>query len=47
MDVINYQEVTWPQIEHTNLGRRLTSYFDQLKADRRMLASQMKQIIEN
>ena len=38
---IDYAEVEWDQIQHTSLGRRLTAYFDQLKADRRILALQI------
>ena len=29
------------------MGRRLTQYFDQLKADRRMLANQLKTMVQN
>ena len=36
---MDYSTVEWVQIEHTNLGRRLTNYFDQLKADRKALVS--------
>lgn len=39
---INYIDIEWSQIKHTGLGRRLTSYFDQLKADRLMLQNQIK-----
>ena len=47
VDAIDYYDLEWNQIEFTNLGRRLTNYFDQLKADRRMLAQQMKTLIKN
>ena len=36
---VNYALIEWKDIEHSSLGRRLTSYFDQLKAERRLLAS--------
>ena len=44
-DSIEYSHVEWHQIEQTNLGRRLQNYFDQLKADRRMLAVKMNQMV--
>ena len=36
---VAFATVEWKDIEHTSLGRRLTSYFDQLKAERRLLAA--------
>ena len=47
VEAMDYCDLEWSQIEHTNLGRRLTNYFDQLKADRRMLAQQMRTLIKN
>ena len=44
---IDFYDLEWDQIEHTNLGRRLTSYFDNLKADRKQLANQMKLMMKN
>ena len=35
---IDFATIEWDQIQHTSLGRRLQAYFDQLKADRRMMA---------
>ena len=42
VQAIDYVNCEWNQIESTNLGRRLTSYFDSLKADRRLLQTQIK-----
>ena len=39
---VTYATIEWKDIEHTSLGRRLTGYFDQLKAERRLLASQIR-----
>ena len=44
---VNYAMIEWKDIEHSSLGRRLTSYFDQLKAERRLLATQVKAMLEN
>ena len=44
---VAFATIEWSDIEHSTLGRRLTTYFDQLKAERRLLASQIRAMQEN
>ena len=43
---LQYNDVEWKQIQFTGLGRRLTNYFDGLKADRKMLTKHVTELME-
>ena len=45
-DQLHYDAIEWKQIEGTALGRRLTSYFNALKSEKRSLAAQLKNLIK-
>lgn len=43
---LQYNDVEWKQIQFTGLGRRLSNYFDGLKADRKMLTKHVQELME-
>lgn len=47
VQAIDYINVDWEQIEHTTLGRRLNEYFNQLKADRKLLQNKIKLLTQS
>ena len=44
---LKFQDVEWKQIEQTQLGRRLNTYFNQLRTDKKNLQHQVKGIMRN
>ena len=42
-----FQDIEWKQIEQTHLGRRLNTYFNQLRTDKKMLQYHLKGIKTN
>ena len=44
---LKFQNIEWKQIENTYLGRRLNTNFNTLRNDKRILQSQLKEILAN